>query len=162
MNAIQNICTGCKYYTVGNTIANWCPYPTCVYNPDRTSFYKPLNQDVLQNLFTGAPVIANGEPSIIKRVDDTGANIIYYTYDIKYFTGPKKGEIQYNATSIKLPTIKQSPKNIWLAYDSTGICPVDAENLNLAIWYKCMQGPSEIIAKGKLIVWDDVERFMLV
>jgi hypothetical protein len=63
---------------------------------------------------------------------------------------------------MRLPTIAESPRNVWLAAPADGKCPEGAEDLMIMTWirnFDCPHGGKDL---GRYWEWTDIEKFMII
>ena len=120
--------------------------------------YKQPEIDPLANLFKGAPVMVGLEDSDREyKGYYSGTGCTFKDCKTPWLTDVFEGWY-----SMRLPTIEESPRNVWLAHDGSDNCPKGAESLDIMVWNKDEKYPVECIAQGENWNWKIVDRFMII
>jgi len=107
---------------------------SCIHSPNLTDNSVPIINE-LDGLFIGAPIVLNHADNKVR---------------INYYDGISKANID------RLPTVKESPSNIWLAPWSRQ--PEELKELN--IWCKVKNDNNLYKLAGSL--WEEVVALMIV
>lgn len=150
-------CETCKYkYNDEDRL----PCAQCRDNPLSESFYEE-QIDPLKNLFKGAPVIVgDNDQRDLRRYFIKHKNC-FYSGETEW---SKSGKAYNTWTNIRLPTIEESPRNVWLAAPADEKCPEGAEELLVMVWRSGEEYPFPFRADlGKNWNWyNGITKFMIL
>lgn len=142
----------------------------CEHNKRKANLFSPKIKSDLNKLFKGAPVVGS-----YKGSDDDSEYFGYFTgyneqgYPLVHCKGTLTEFVQF--AEIKLPTIEESPRNMWLAppveMPRELMYRKDDDN-GLRYCYrlkgnKCVRdGGATVVTWSNVVTWSDVEAFMLL
>lgn len=144
-------CDKCRitYYSNNSTCKR------CINNPTHKDHFEERVY-LLNSLFDGAPVVVGNSLTDIKH------NRIWHHEEHCYLLGELpwgNGRKKFKSWKfIRLPSIEESPMNMWLAPQFE--FPEELIGSNLFVMYK--NGVIDVFGNLKLINWDKVKKFMII
>lgn len=111
----------------------------CKHNPTHKDNFELKEPEWHSRLWEGCPIMVN--------LNSVGTSVY------NWWNG---------CDNFRLPTIEESPRNVWLLHSGEAKCPEGAEDLDVLLWWRESLSPS-IIARGKNInEWGIVDKFMII
>lgn len=159
----MNNCKDCKWRLFLGALSSaeygwYCR--DCKHRALKDNFVPKPN--TLQNLFDDAPVMVrnNTNESWERRYyKEIGVNK-YRTY----IDGKSRwvSDDFLSWVECRLPTIKESPRNTWLAHTGEDKCPEGTEDLKIMAWVSHSKYPNATIDVGSNWGWKYVKKFMIL
>lgn len=110
---------------------------------DKFTHFKP-KQNELDNLFIGAPVM-------VKSLTSNDYYLSNYN---------PKATIDHALKRLRLPTVEEAPRNVWLAKWLK--MPVELKKFNVLYRYKCSDVEYCLVDGNAAFGWDKVEAIMIL
>lgn len=150
-------CEECINFTPDDEV-NFCSDSYCTRNPMLKDNFKPKKPEWFSRLFKGCPLILKSNGL------DSGDELIFFTDFLDNETMIHTTVGYTHKEYIRLPTIEESPRNVWLLHDGSNKCPEGAEKLTIITWGLGDKYPDdEIWIHGiDLGDWDTVDKFMII